>query len=109
MAARAFAGAVEDHVRQEPAVGTDRVPWGHAHGDLVVDMLGFIEQRIWPEMQARWFDRTGRLGVDWRWIDTRSAEFLRYCADLIEPLDPEPDHEPERAQLVLLPDQGSSR
>jgi hypothetical protein len=102
---------VEDHERQEPQVDGDGTQWGRAHSDLVVDMLGFIEQRIWPEMRARWFDRTGRLRPDWRWIDARSAEFLRYCADLIEPLEPEPDPalEPQRARLVLLPDQGSSR
>ena len=99
-------------MRQELPVDAERVPWGRAHGDLVVDMLGFIEQRIWPEMRARWLDHTGRLGADWQWIDARSADFLRYCADLLEPLEPlEPEADPEPAptRLVVVPDQGSSR
>jgi hypothetical protein len=104
---------VEEHVRSEPLVEADRVLWGRAHGDLVVDIVGFIEERIRPAMRTLWCDQMGQVRPDRRWIDTRSAEFLRYCAGLLEPENTEGsddgDSEPSRTTLVVVRDQGSSR
>jgi hypothetical protein len=63
--------------------------WGRSHGELIGEMVAFIDSRIRPEMRQLWSDRMGHLPPDRRWIDSRVAEFLRFCAELTDPLDGE--------------------
>jgi hypothetical protein len=53
-------------------------------------MVAFIESHIRPEMRQLWSDRMGPVPPDRCWIDSRIAEFLRFCAELTEPVEVEP-------------------